>query len=152
MEIQGIESQTASPQSHQEHKETQSFSEVSLKENMVAKMIVDCAYKVYKALGAGLLESAYEECLEKEFLKRKVIFKKQYEYPLYYDGEKLNTPYRVDFLIDDCVIVELKSVEKILPIHEAQTLTYLKLSGLKLALLINFSSPLIKDGIRRFVN
>ncbi len=147
-----MEAKKNSPQSHQGHGETQSFSEVSLKENMVAKIVVDCAYTIHKSLGPGLLENAYEECLEKELLKRRVNYKKQYEYPLFYDGQKLNTPYRVDFLIEDCLIVELKSVERILPIHEAQTLTYLKLSGLKLALLINFSSPLIKDGVRRFVN
>lgn len=147
-----MESQRLSPQSHQGHKETQSVSDIMFQENNAAKVIVDCAFKIHKNLGAGLLESAYEECLEKEFLKRKVSFKKQHQYPLFYEGEKLNTPYRVDFLVDDCVVLELKSVEKILPIHEAQTLTYLKLSGLKLALLVNFSSPLIKDGIRRFVN
>lgn len=143
--------QQFSPQSHEGHKESQSVSPLRMRENEIAKMIVDCAFKVHTALGPGFLESAYEECLEKEFLKRRINYQKQCEYPLFYEGEKLKTPYRVDFCVEKSVIIELKSVERILPVHEAQILTYLKLSGLKLALLMNFSSPLIKDGIKRFI-
>lgn len=144
-----------SPQRHEDHKVTQSnFKKRSNleKENAVSKIIVDCAFKIHSSIGAGLLESAYQECMVKEFKKRNVDFKKEYQMPIHYDGEELNTPYRVDFLVEDCVIVELKAVEKILPIHQAQALTYLKLSNNKLALLINFNVPLIKDGIRRLVN
>lgn len=141
-----------SPQSHQEHEVAQSATPLLLKENNAAKIVVDCAFKIHTSLGPGLLESAYEECMEKELQNRNVKFSRQNQYPLFYDGEKLQTPYRIDFLVDDCLIVELKSIEKILPIHEAQVLTYLKLSQLKLALLINFSSPLIKNGIKRFIN
>lgn len=121
------------------------------RENPVARQIVDCAFKVHKTLGPGLLESAYQECMQKEFAKRGIACKVEHEIPLFYEGDRLNTPYRVDFLVADCVIVELKSVEKILPVHEAQALTYLKLSSLRMALLINFSAPLIKEGIRRLV-
>ena len=97
------------------------------------------------------MESAYQECMEKEFIKRGMSFKKEYQMPVWYEEERLQTPYRVDFLVEDCIIVELKAVEKIMPVHQAQILTYLKLSDYKMALLINFSSPLIKDGIKRFV-
>ncbi len=142
----------ASPQRHEGYQESQrGFSALTL-ENELAKTVVDCAFKIHTGLGPGLLESAYEECMEKEFEKRSIPYVRQYQYPLYYDGEKLNTPFRIDFLVGEKVIIELKSVEKLLPIHEAQVLTYLKLSGLRLALLINFSTPLIKNGIRRFVN
>jgi GxxExxY protein len=140
--------QIALPQSHKGHEESQRGFE---KENPVSKLIVDCAFKVHSTIGPGLMESAYHECMLKEFIKRGVPFKSEYQMPIWYDGECLNTPYRIDFLVDEAVILELKSVEKILPVHEAQTLTYLKLSKYKMALLINFSSPLIKDGIKRFV-
>lgn len=121
------------------------------KENPLAKEVVECVFKVHKALGAGLLESAYEECLEKEFVRRNILFKRQAVFPIYYEGELLETIFRADFIIDGCIILELKSTEKIIPAHEAQILTYLKLSGVRMGLLINFGSPLIKDGIRRFV-
>jgi GxxExxY protein len=143
-----------SPQSHEGHRVTQSVSRlmpVSERENAAAKVVVDCAFKIHKSLGPGLLESAYQECMVKELEKRGVQFRAEYEAPLFYEGDRLKTPYRVDLLVDDSLIVELKSVEKILPIHEAQTLTYLRLSGLRLGLLINFSVPLIKDGIRRLI-
>ena len=143
-----------SPQSHKEHEETQSLPAAAsrlLKENPISKEIVDCAFKIHKNIGPGLLESAYAECMVRELFKRKISFKRECQMPVYYEGALLDTLYKVDFLVEDCVIVELKSVERLLPVHEAQTLTYLKLSSLRLALLINFSAPLIKDGIRRFV-
>lgn len=136
------------PQSHKDHKGVGRDLSV---ENPVSKIIVDCAYHVHKKIGPGLLENVYEECMEREFVKRGVSFSRQKELPVYYEGEKLKTAYRVDFLVKDLVIVELKSVEAITNVHEAQTLTYLKLSGLKMALLINFTAPLIKQGIKRFV-
>lgn len=140
-----------SPQSNQAYKDTQSSVVKFERENPISKTIVDCAFKVHKTIGPGLLESAYEECMEKEFIKRGVPYKRQFEMPIYYNDGRLKTPYRVDFLVDDCVIVELKAVDKLLPIHQAQALTYLKLSKLNLALLINFNTPLIKDGIKRLV-
>ncbi|MCB1782465.1 MAG: GxxExxY protein [Alphaproteobacteria bacterium] len=142
------------PQSHNEHEEPQRdvFRSSKLeKENPVSKEIVDCAFKIHTSIGPGLMESAYQECMEKEFIKRGMSFKKEYQMPVWYEEERLQTPYRVDFLVEDCIIVELKAVEKIMPVHQAQILTYLKLSDYKMALLINFSSPLIKDGIKRFV-
>jgi GxxExxY protein len=132
------------PQSHKMHEVPQ--RDLS-SENALSKIIVDCAFKVHTKIGPGLLESAYKECMEKEFIKRKVNYKRQFEKPIFYDDEQLKTPYRVDFLIDNKVIVE-----KLLPIHQAQTLTYLKLSNLNLALLVNFNVPLIKEGIKRLVN
>ncbi len=143
-----------SPQRHEEHKESQSsfVSDQNLeKQNPISKIIVDCAFKVHSTIGPGLMESAYQECMMKELLRRNIPFKAEFQMPIWYEGELLNTPYRVDFLVDNCIIVELKSVERLLAIHEAQTLTYLKLSKHKMALLINFSTPLIKDGIKRFV-
>ena len=123
-----------------------------VKENEMAKTVVDACIKIHKALGPGLLESAYQEAMAVFFTKRNILLKKEFEWPVFFEGEKLNTRYRLDFLVGDCLIVELKSVEKILPVHEAQTITYLKLSPYKLALLVNFNMPLVKDGIRRFVD
>ena len=119
--------------------------------NQLSGQVVDAAFKVHKAMGPGLLESAYQECMEKELHNRKIPFARQPLLPLYYEGEQLDTTYRLDFLIDECLVVELKCVEKLLPVHEAQLLTYLKLTGKHLGLLINFSSPLIKDGIKRII-
>lgn len=110
---------------------------------------MDCAFTVHKALGCGLLESAYEGCLAYELTKRGIQFEKQKNLPVYYDQIKIDMGYRLDFLIEDSLIVELKSVEKLAPIHEAQLMTYLKLSRIKTGLLINFNTKLIKDGIKR---
>ncbi len=121
-------------------------------ETDISKIIVDCAFKVHTTLGSGLLESAYEACLTHEFLKRKLVFEQQKILPVQYDNIQIDTGYRLDFIVEGQIIIELKSVEKIIPIHEAQILTYLKLSGIKTGLLINFNTKLIKDGIRRFSN
>lgn len=120
-------------------------------ENDVSRQVVDSAFYVHQQIGPGLLESAYEECLSIVLTKRGIPFKKQVEMPLMFDGQKVDVGYRLDFLINDELIVELKSVEKVLPVHEAQILTYMKLSGAKAGLLINFNSKMFKDGIRRFV-
>ena len=143
-----------SPPSREGHKESQRGCDDGVflvRENPVSKVIVDCAFKVHTAIGPGLMEGAYQECMMKEFYKRSIAFKSEHHMPIWYDGDQLKTPYRVDFLVEDSVIVELKSVEKLLPIHEARALTYLRLSKYRMALLINFSAPLIKDGIKRFV-
>ncbi len=115
----------------------------------VAKTIVDCAFCVHSSLGPGLLESVYESCLAYELEKREMTVRRQVSLPVIYDGHRLDAGLRLDFLVNDAVIVELKSVEKLLPVFEAQLLTYLKLSGKRLGLLINFNVPVIKDGIRR---
>jgi len=121
-------------------------------ENEISKIIVDCALKVHRALGPGLLESSYEECLFYEISKRNLKVEKQKALPLIYEEVKRNVGYRIDLIVEDKVIVELKSVEKINDVHLAQVLTYLKLSECKLGLLINFNVALIKHGIKRVVN
>ncbi len=115
----------------------------------LAKLVVDAAYKVHTALGAGLLESAYQACLEIELQKRGVPYLPQYLLPICYEGVTVEGAYRIDLLVGHQLVVELKSVEQLLPIHSAQLLTYLKLSGHRLGLLINFNVPRIKDGIKR---
>ncbi len=113
--------------------------------------IIGAAIEIHKALGPGLLESAYEECLCHEFALRQLHFKRQQAIPLEYKGAKLDCGYRIDLLIEDLVILELKSVEKLLPIHEAQLLTYLKLTDFNVGLLINFNVPVLRDGIKRLI-
>ena len=113
--------------------------------------IIGAAIEIHKALGPGLLESAYEECLCHEFALRQLHFKRQQAIPLEYKGAKLDCGYRIDLLIEDLVILELKSVERLLPIHEAQLLTYLKLTDFNVGLLINFNVPVLRDGIKRLI-
>lgn len=115
----------------------------------VARVVVDSAFKVHTTLGPGLLESVYEVCLERELSKRGLKTERQISLPVIYDGENLDAGLRLDLLIEDCLVIELKAVEAILPVHKAQLLTYLKLTGHRLGLLINFNVPLIKDGIKR---
>ncbi len=121
------------------------------KAEYAAKEIVDAAFQVHKELGPGLLESVYESCLAYELEKRNLKIKRQVLLPVVYKDIHLDAGLRLDILVENCVIIELKAVEKILPIHEAQLLTYLKLTKKRLGLLINFNVPLIKDGIKRKV-
>ncbi len=121
-------------------------------ENEISKIIFDCALKVHKALGPGLLESAYEECLYYELKKTGLNVVKQKPLPLIYEDVKLEIGYRVDLIIENKVIIEIKSVDALNDIHLAQVLTYLKLSDCKLGMLINFNVTLIKNGIKRVVN
>ncbi|MGH9866206.1 MAG: GxxExxY protein [Candidatus Acidiferrales bacterium] len=122
-----------------------------MSENEITRAIIGSAIEVHKLLGPGLLESAYEECLCHEFALRRITFEKQKPVPLIYKETKLDCGFRLDLLVEKTVVVELKSVEALGPIHEAIVLTYLRLSGHKLGLLINFNVTLLKDGIRRFV-
>jgi len=117
----------------------------------IAQQVVDAAFRVHSALGPGLLESAYEVCLQHELRKRGLRADRQVELPIVYDGVRLDAGYRIDLLVEDRVVLELKTVEELLPIHTAQLLTYLKLSGRELGFLINFNSVLIKQGIKRKV-
>lgn len=119
--------------------------------NEISGHIVDAAVKVHSHLGPGLLESVYETCLFHELSNRGLNVKIQVPVPIEYEGINLETGFRLDLLVEEKVIVELKSVEALLPIHEAQMLTYLRLSKKHLGLLINFNSKRLKDGIRRFV-
>ena len=118
----------------------------------IATELVDAAYRVHTALGPGLLESTYQACLLHELHKRGMGVRCQALLPVRYDGLEIDAGYRVDLLLEEAIIVENKAVKVIAPIHEAQLLTYLKLSGLKLGFLVNWNVPLIKDGIRRIVN
>jgi len=120
-------------------------------ENELSNKIVGAAIEVHRTLGHGLLESTYEECLCHELSLNQIPFERQAALPVVYKGIRLDCGYRVDIIVDRKVILELKSLADILPIHKAQLLTYLKLSGLKLGLLLNFNVVLMKDGINRFV-
>ncbi len=113
------------------------------------KEVIAAVLEVHRLLGPGLLESAYEECLCYEFELRGMIYERQRPLPVIYKGKKLDCGYRLDVVVQNNILLELKSVEKLLPIHEAQLLTYLRLSGIRTGLLINFNSPLVKDGIKR---
>lgn len=114
-------------------------------------MILGCAYKVHSVLGPGLLESTYEHCLVQELISKGLNFDRQIGLPVFYNNKKLEAGYRIDLLIEDTVIIELKSVDQIAPIHKAQLLTYMKLSGKKIGFLINFNVVSLKDGIVRMV-
>ena len=120
--------------------------------NRISGAIIDSAMKVHTALGAGLLESVYEACLAHELRKRGLRVETQVALPVFYEGVKIDAGYRIDLLVESSVIVELKAVEQIAPIHQAQLLTYLKLSGKKLGLLINFNTVHLKNGIKRLIN
>jgi len=117
----------------------------------LTKSILNCAYRVHSNLGPGLLESSYEACLFHELAKAKLNVKKQIGLPLIYDTIKLDVGYRIDLLVNEMVIIEVKSVETLLPIHTAQLLTYLKLSGCRVGLLMNFNVKLLKNGIKRYI-
>ena len=128
-------------------------SEVAEKrENQISAIILDAAIAVHTALGPGLLESAYQACLTYELSARGLKVQMQVPLPINYRGVLIDAAYRLDLVIDDLVIVELKAVERLLPIHEAQLLSYLKLSGKRLGLLINFHVLRLKDGYKRIVN
>ena len=120
--------------------------------NKLSSEIIGAAIEVHKMLGPGLLESAYEECLCHDLTLRGYHCERQKALPLNYKGKKLNCGYRLDLVVENTIIVELKSCEKFEPIHKAQLLTYLKLSNLNLGLLLNFNVPMMRDGIMRVVN
>lgn len=117
----------------------------------IATDVVDCAIKVHKALGPGLLESAYQYCHVYELKKRGWDAETEVKLPLIYDDQKIDAGYKIDTLINKLVIVENKAVESLLPVHEAQLLTYMKLTGCKIGFLLNWNVPLMKHGVKRFV-
>lgn len=131
-----------SPRSHEEHEGK--FEELS-------NRVLGCALEVHRTLGPGLLESSYEQALAYELEQAGIEFQRQLELPVRYKGLTLEGHYRVDLLIDGQLIIELKAVDKLSEIHSAQILTYMKLAGIKVGLLINFNQNLLKDGIKRFV-
>lgn len=128
-----------------------SVTQEDIREDQAAKQIIDSAIAVHREMGPGLLESVYEICLTYELEKRNVKFVRQKPFPIIYDGHKLDCDLRLDLLVDDRVIVELKTAEKIIPLHEAQIMSYMKISQKRLGLILNFNAPLMKQGIKRFV-
>ena len=123
----------------------------SLDINALSREIIGAAVEVHREPGPGLLESAYEACLAQEFAARSLSFDRQRPIPLQYRGDVIEVGFRADFIVENSILLELKSVERFLPIHTAQVLTYLKLTGLHLGLLINFNVTLLQHGIRRVV-
>jgi GxxExxY protein len=128
------------------------MAEPSTEHDLVAREIVDAAFAVHATLGPGLLESVYEQCLACELEAREIPFQRQVALPVRYRSIQIDAGYRIDLIVRGLVVVEIKATERTLPIHEAQLVTYLKLSGYQLGLLINFNVPLLKYGIRRRVN
>lgn len=122
-----------------------------MERNQISGQVVDAAMKVHTALGLGLLESAYATCLQHELIKRGLKVTSEVPLPVVYDGIKLEVGYRLDLVVEETVVVEIKAVEALAPIHQAQIISYLKLSGKPIGLLINFHSLHLKDGIKRFV-
>ena len=134
--------------------ETQKRREMNANKNLneLSSQVIACAIEVHKALGPGLLESVYEVCLAKELISQGLFIQRQIMLPVIYKNEQLKLDFRIDVLVEREIILELKAVEAILPVHEAQLITYLKLANKRLGLLINFNQPSLKDGIRRRVN
>jgi GxxExxY protein len=127
-------------------------AEPSLRHNEVSGTIVDAAYVVHTTLGPGLLESVYDQCLAAELKSRDLQVERQVGLPICYRNLRIDAGFRLDLLVEKLVVVEIKAVERLLPIHDAQLLTYLKLSGYRLGLLLNFNVARIRDGMRRLVN
>ena len=120
--------------------------------NEITEKMIGCAIEVHRHLGPGLLESAYEECTCHEIVESGLLLERQIPLPVIYKGIRLDCGYRMDAVVERLVVVEFKTVEKLLPVHEAQLLSYLKLSGLSVGLLINFHASVLKDGLKRIVN
>jgi GxxExxY protein len=123
-----------------------------MKENEITEKVIGCAIEVHKALGPGLLESAYEECLCYELSQNGFSFERQVDLPVIYKNVRLDCGYRMDLVVENLIIVEIKAIEQILKIHEVQLLSYLRLHKKNVGLLLNFHVPILKSGIRRIVN
>ncbi len=120
--------------------------------NFLTEKIIGCAISVHRAIGPGLLESAYEECLCYELSECGLDFRRQVQLPVVYKQVKLDCGYKLDIIVENAIILEIKAVERLIAIHEAQLLSYLRMLNLKVGLLLNFHSPILKDGIKRIVN
>ena len=127
------------------------FKQLSEREEFIAKKIVNAAFRVHKELGPGLLEKVYEVCLAHLLIKEGIFLRRQVNIPIVFDGVRFEEGLRLDLLVDECVIVETKAVDLMNPVWEAQVLSHLKLTGMRLGFLINFNVPIIKNGIKRFV-
>lgn len=121
-------------------------------EEDVAKEIVDACIQVHRSLGPGLMESAYQACLSYELHDRGLVVERELELPVFYRGREIKTAYRIDMLVHNLVLIENNCVKAILPIHQAQLITYLRMSGIRIGFLINWNVPLIKQGIRRMIS
>ncbi len=136
---------------HQDHQEHQGHQGATAEADRLGRVIVDAGLKVHRALGPGLLESAYEYCLAHELKARGLLVRRQVGLPITYEGQTLDVGYRLDLLINDCVVIEVKAVETLIRLHEAQMLTYLRLSGHRLGYLMNFNVQMFRNGVRRLI-
>jgi GxxExxY protein len=127
------------------------YKEVDPELDKIAKQVVDAAFKVHFNLGPGLLESSYEACLAYEITQKGLKVKRQVDMPLVYEKVRLNVGFRVDLLVEERLVVEIKAVDMLLPVHRAQVITYLKISGNQLGFLINFNAPTLKKGLERII-
>ena len=118
----------------------------------LSRCIIGAAITVHRALGPGLLESIYESCLIAELRHQGLFVERQVRVPVLYRGQDVNCDFVIDLIVEGCIVVEIKAISQIAPVHEAQVLTYLKITGLKIGLLLNFNVPLLKEGVRRIVN
>jgi len=125
---------------------------MGIPENDVARVIIDCAFRIYRELGSGMLESAYEAVLAFELTQRGFHVRLQVPVPLIWNGLQVKECFRADMVVNDLVLVELKSVENLVPVHKKQVITYLRLTGLRLGLLINFGARVFQEGVQRLVN
>jgi GxxExxY protein len=123
-----------------------------MKINEISGIIVDASFKIHTTLGPGLLESVYEAVLQRELIKRGLNVSRQVPVPIRYEDMKFDEGFRADLIVEDCIVLELKSVEQLAPVHSKQTLTYCRLLDYRLGLLLNFGAPRIKDGIKRIIN
>ena len=133
------------------HEGTKGTKEKEMEFDDLSHQVIGCALEVHRTLGPGLLESAYEQCLAHELSLNNIGFKLQEPLPVVYKGKRLDCGYRADVLVADQLLVELKSVERLIALHEAQIITYLKVSRIKVGLLMNFNAEVLKDGLKRFV-
>ncbi len=141
------------PQSHQDSKKHKSvYKPISIEIERIGKLVVDSAYNVHYNLGPGLLEKVYELCFCHELQKKGLKYQRQVDIPIVYDNLQFNEGLRIDVIVEDVIICELKALENVNPVWEAQILSHLKLTDKRLGYLINFNVPRIKNGIRRFVN
>ena len=132
-------------------KTTENTKNTELFDHPLTRKVIGCAIEVHRYLGPGLLESTYQRCLAKELSLKRIAYKQEHPMPVYYKGEELDCGYRVDLLIEDFLVVELKAVDQVSRIHQAQLLTYMKLAETPIGLLLNFNVGLLKDGIKKFV-
>ena len=127
------------------------YNDLSQNIEILSEQVVDSIFEVHKTIGPGFLEQIYEDCLCEELMLRDISYQRQKPLEIFYKNKKMKTAYRLDLVVEDKIIIELKCAEKLIPVHKAQIMSYLKMSGLKLGFLMNFNSVLMKDGLQRIV-